>query len=124
MIKTFTLVANADAKTMEVTIHYEADAIEGLECEISDVVIFTYVAANNADGYAYVEESVAYVVNDNGTITVTLTAEQYDLYINSSIANALGAGCDFGIDVYYDAYANGVDLSNLNSVYYTFPAAE
>ena len=118
------LVVNED-NTATVTLSYSTDTIEGLECEVTEVVVFTYVLdATSSKGYAYKEEKVAAVDNGDGTLTVTLTAAQVETYLDGSIAGLLGLTWDVGFDIYYDAAANGVDLSGLNSLLYTAPAAD
>ena len=109
------VVANEDG-TVTITIDYTTATIEGLSFELDEAVVFTYVAANNANGYAYKEEACAFTIDEaNHQFVVTLTAEQYATYVTNSIALPLGAGFHFGVDFYYTAEASGVDLSG----YYT-----
>ena len=99
-----------------VSVGYTMGAVEGLTFDLDDAVVFAYVAADNANGYAYAEESCVFTIDEeNGKLVCTLTAEQVAKYVDGSICKALGVAFDFGIDFYYTAEAGGVDLSG----YYT-----
>lgn len=110
------ITVNADG-TWTIAVDYSMGQVEGLQFNLDDAVVFAYNAADNADGYAYAEESCAFVIDEaNGKLVVTLTAEQVAKYVDGSICKALGLAFDFGVDFYYTASANGVDLSGYNSV--------
>ena len=118
------IVTNEDG-TITLTVDYAMSEIEGLEFALDSAVVFTYVAANNANGYAYTEEECSYELDaENGKLIVTLTAEQVAKYVDGGIAQLLGAGFDYGVDFYYTASAGGVDLSGYNSVLVIKPVAD
>ena len=97
-----------------IVIDYVQGQVEGLTFNVDKAVVFTYVFADNANGYAYIEEECQ-AEDVNGQFVVTLTAEQYAAYVTASNALELEAGFHFGVDFYYTADASGVDLSG----YYT-----
>ena len=109
-------VKNADG-TATFTFKGNIVAAEGIKVEITDAVIFTYFAAENANGYAYDEDSCEYVYDAaTDTITVTVSAELYAKY-------AAGlAGYPFGIDIYYNVDILEIPSSQYDSVSVELPA--
>ena len=100
---------NADG-TYTITFDIDIAVAEGLEVTIDNAVIFAYIGEKPA----YAEESVGFEFED-GTLTATLTAEQYAKY--SACVNEAGY---VGLDVYYTVSVNGIDSSALNSVYFNW----
>lgn len=81
-----------------------------IETKVTDVMICNYAASSNAE---YFEDSVTYVLGDDGVLTVTVSAELMEKYKVLPY---------MGIDVYFTTSLAGVSSKACVSVYPTDPA--
>jgi ABC-type transport system substrate-binding protein len=117
-------VENADGS---ITISFACAVSESddFTVTLNDVVVWGYIAANNANGYAYNEVPVSYELAD-GVMTVTISAETVALMRDTTVSNDLG---DLGIDVLYTLAENvegGLKIDGLTTTLfqYVMPEAE
>lgn len=92
------------------------EVYEQVSVDLADVKVFSYFAVDTEGGYAYDEDSVAAVYDDEtDTITVTVSAELYEKYSGSL------AGFSFGFDFYFSTVILEIDGSGIVSCYDTLP---
>ena len=93
-----------------------------MEFTFEKAVVFSFV--ENKYDLEYVEEECeVFFDKENGEIIITLTKNQNYKYVEKSVAKDNGMGYRYGIDLYFKAYVNGLDLSGYTTAYEYYPTS-
>ena len=105
-------VKNADGTLTAVIDTNKLIGIEGVEVDVTKAVLNGYLTENQV----YTEVECSFVEDNEGVITVTISAADYENFVVNNTYTLFGLGNYVMIDVYYNCNVAGVDVSTYDSL--------